>query len=160
MSRSHWRPSGGPEKNVNRAEAVARSATLPDQVGKATVAPTSAHLEPLRAVAQTAGASNSTLADRVSLLIEQSREVVAVQTNAVLTLRNWYIGQMIHVEVLGEQRATYGSKIGATLSHQLSWSHFKVLLRVEKPEARAFYIEQVVTPDLHSWWCFSFLSWR
>src|SRR5699024_1645012 len=85
---------------------------------------------------------------RVSLLIEQSREVVAVQTNAVLTLRNWHIGQMIHVEVLGEQRATYGSTIVATLSHQLRWSHFKVLLRVENAEARAFYIEQVVTAPL------------
>ena len=139
-----------------------------------------ADLAPLRAVAHAAGADGGALVDRVSRLIEQTRSFVAAQTNAALTLRNWYIGQMVHVEVLGEQRAAYGSKIvatlshqltnrygagfdrtslnrmvkfsqmfhedeiGATLSHQLSWSHFRLLLRVENPEAREFYIEQAV----------------
>lgn len=178
--------SGDVDKSMDRADALTAAATSSrDHVTKATVAPpTSVDLTPLRAAAQTAEASDGALVDRVSLLIEQSRAVVVVQANAVLTLRNWYIGQMIHVEVLGERRAAYGSKIvatlshqltsrfgagfdrtslnrmvkfsqmfaedeiGATLSHQLSWSHFKVLLRVERPEARAFYIEQAVTAHL------------
>ena len=107
-----------------------------------------ADLAPLRAVAHAAGADGGALVDRVSRLIEQTRSFVAAQTNAALTLRNWYIGQMVHVEVLGEQRAAYGSKIVATLSHQLSWSHFRLLLRVENPEAREFYIEQAVAARL------------
>jgi hypothetical protein len=128
----------------------------------------------LRDAIEAADSGSGMLFDRVSTLVEQTRAVVAAQANAALTLRNWYIGQMIRVEVLGEKRAEYGSKIVATLSHQLtsrfgsgfdrtslnrmvkfsqmfsedeisatlshrlSWSHFKVLLRVEKPEARAF----------------------
>lgn len=39
-------------------------------------------------------------------------------------------------------------EIVATLSQQLGWSHFKVLLPVRTPEARAFYIEQAVTARL------------
>lgn len=137
-----------------------------------------------RPVVQAADVGKGDLFDRVSLLIEQTHAVVATQANAALTLMNWHIGRMIHVEVLGERRAGYGSKIvaalshqltnrfgagfdrtnlnrmvkfsqvfsedqiGATLSHQLSWSHFKLLLRVGSPEARAFYIEQAVTARL------------
>lgn len=143
-----------------------------------------ADLAPLRAVVHAAGADGGALVDRVSRLIEQTRSFVAAQANAALTLRNWYIRQMVHVEVLDEQRAAYGSKIvatlshqltnrygagfdrtslnrmvkfsqmfredeiGATLSHQLSWSHFRLLLRVENPEAREFYIEQAVAARL------------
>lgn len=114
--------SGDVDKSMDRADALTSAATSSrDRVTKATVAPpTSVNLTPLRAAAQIAEASDGALVDRVSLLIDQSRAVVVVQANAVLTLRNWYIGQMIHVEVLGERRAAYGSKIVATLSHQLA----------------------------------------
>ena len=88
------------------------------------------------------------LLERISALIDQTRSYVAVQANTALTMRNWYIGRMIHVEMLGERRAAYGSQIVATLSHQLSWSHFKVLLRVESPAARAFYVEQAISARL------------
>ena len=60
------------------------------------------------------------LLERISALIDQTRSYVAVQANTALTMRNWYIGRMIHVEMLGERRAAYGSQIVATLSHQLS----------------------------------------
>ena len=39
-------------------------------------------------------------------------------------------------------------EIVATLSQQLSWSHFIVLLPVRTPEARAFYINQALTARL------------
>ncbi|GAB3923259.1 hypothetical protein GCM10011575_00820 [Microlunatus endophyticus] len=61
---------------------------------------------------------------------------------------NWHIGRMIDVEVLREGRAGYDQEIVATLSHQLSWSHFKDLLPVLTDEARQFYIDQAITARL------------
>lgn len=60
------------------------------------------------------------LVDRVSQLIEQTRATVATQANAALTLMNWHIGSMIHVDVLNKGRANYGREIVATLSQQLT----------------------------------------
>ncbi|HWV50330.1 MAG TPA: PDDEXK nuclease domain-containing protein [Microbacterium sp.] len=40
------------------------------------------------------------------------------------------------------------AEIVATLGRQLSWSHFKALLPVRTPEARAFYIEQATSARL------------
>ncbi|MGB4777761.1 PDDEXK nuclease domain-containing protein [Microbacterium sp.] len=88
------------------------------------------------------------LVERVSLLIEQTRATVATQANAALTLMNWHIGRMIDVEVLNGGRADYDREIVATLSPELGWSHFKVLLPVRTAEARAFYIEQATTARL------------
>ncbi|MHB9117086.1 MAG: DUF1016 N-terminal domain-containing protein [Burkholderiales bacterium] len=58
------------------------------------------------------------LAD-IRALIEQARQQTAVAVNAGLTLMYWRIGQRIHVEVLGGERAAYGEEIVATLSRQL-----------------------------------------
>jgi predicted nuclease of restriction endonuclease-like (RecB) superfamily len=77
-------------------------------------------LAPLTALTQAVQSSGGSLLDRVSTLIERARSFVASQANATLTLRNWYIGQMTHVEVLGEQRAGYAEEIVATLSPQLT----------------------------------------
>lgn len=124
------------------------------------------------------------LFEQVSVLIEQTRAVVAAQANAALTLMNWQIGYLIDVEVLQQQRADYAEEIVATLwrqltgrygrgfdraslyrmrqfaqifpdraivvslSQQLSWSHFKVLLPVYSEEARAFYIQQALDARL------------
>lgn len=88
------------------------------------------------------------LVDRISALIEQTRAVVANQFNSALTLMNWHIGRMIDADVLREERAGYGQEIVATLSHKLSWSHFKDLLPVRTDEARQFYIDQAVAARL------------
>ena len=53
-------------------------------------------------------------------LITQARERVAVGVNRELVLLYWDLGQRIHVEILGEERAEYGKRIVATLSQQLT----------------------------------------
>lgn len=53
-------------------------------------------------------------------LIEQARHTALMAVNASLTLMYWRIGQRIHKEVLGGQRASYGTEIVATLSRQLA----------------------------------------
>lgn len=60
----------------------------------------------------------SLLAD-IRALIEQARQQTAVAVNAGLTLMYWRIGQRIHAEVLGGERAAYGEQIVSTLSRQL-----------------------------------------
>nr|WP_274607042.1 PDDEXK nuclease domain-containing protein [Agrococcus sp. KRD186] len=53
-------------------------------------------------------------------MVEQTRGIVAMQTNSALTLMNWHIGHMIDVEVLKQKRAAYDQEIVATLSQQLT----------------------------------------
>jgi hypothetical protein len=62
-----------------------------------------------------------------------------------LTLLYWRICQRIHREVLGSERAAYGEQIVATLSRQLSWSHFSARLPLSQPFQREFYAE--MAPD-------------
>lgn len=79
-----------------------------------------ADLTPLRAIAESVSADGGELVDQVSALIDQAQAFAATQVNATLTLRNWYIGRMIDVEVLKEGRAGYDQEIVATLSPQLT----------------------------------------
>jgi len=117
------------------------------------------------------------LLNDIRTLIEQTRQQTASVVNAGLTLMYWRIGQRIHAEVLGGERATYGEQIVATLSRQLvveygrgfaeknlrhimrfaevfpdekivyalsrqlSWTHFRSLLYLDKPLQRDFYAE-------------------
>lgn len=62
--------------------------------------------------------SASLLAD-IRALIEQAQQQTVVAVNAGLTIMYWRIGQRIHAEVLGGERAAYGEQIVATLSRQL-----------------------------------------
>lgn len=64
--------------------------------------------------------SDGPLVERISALIEQTREVIAVQFNTATTLMNWRIGRMIDVDVLREARAGYDQEIVATLSPRLT----------------------------------------
>jgi hypothetical protein len=52
-------------------------------------------------------------------LISQARTRVAQAVNAGQVLLNWHIGQSLHTEILGEQRAEYGKQIVQTVSAQL-----------------------------------------
>jgi hypothetical protein len=108
------------------------------------------------------------LAD-IRALIAEARRQSTVAVNMGLTLLYWRIGQRIHREVLGSERAAYGEQIVvtvsrqlvvdygrgyseknlrrmvqfaevfpeqeivATLSRQLSWSHFSALLPSVSP---------------------------
>jgi len=56
-----------------------------------------------------------------------------------MTLLYWQIGSRIRQDILKEKRARYGKEIVATLSQQLSWSHFKEILPLKKPFQRDFY---------------------
>ncbi len=78
------------------------------------------------------------------MLIDQAQSFAAAQVNATLTLRNWYIGRMVDVAVLHEDRAGYDQGVVASLGRQVSWTHFKILLPVSSPEARAFYVKETI----------------
>lgn len=80
------------------------------------------------------------LAD-VQNMIEQTRAGVAQTVNAGMTSLYWRIGKRIQSEILQGQRADYGKEIVATLSRQLSWSHFSELLPLKEPLQREFYAE-------------------
>ena len=80
------------------------------------------------------------LAD-VRSMIEQTRGQVAQTVNAGMTLLYWKVGKRIQTEVLAGGRAEYGKAIVATLSRQLSWSHFRELLPLDQPFKREFYAE-------------------
>lgn len=53
-------------------------------------------------------------------LIDSARRRVAVAVNAELTLLYWHVGERIHREILGGQRAGYGDEVVAALARQLS----------------------------------------
>jgi predicted nuclease of restriction endonuclease-like (RecB) superfamily len=55
----------------------------------------------------------------IRLLIETSRQELAVTVNSSLTLLYWHIGQRIYNEVLQGERAGYGEQIIALLAKQL-----------------------------------------
>lgn len=59
-------------------------------------------------------------ASEIKLLIEQSRQQVAVAVNATLSMLYWQIGKRIKEEILQNKRAEYGKEIIATLSTQLT----------------------------------------
>ena len=59
------------------------------------------------------------LVDDLRQIINQTRNRVAVNVNAELTLMYWHIGERINREVLGNERAEYGKQIVATVSTQL-----------------------------------------
>ena len=79
-----------------------------------------ADLTPFQAIAESVSAEGGELVEQVSALIDQAQAFAAAQVNATLTLRNWYIGRLIDVEVLKEGRAGYDQEIVATLSPQLT----------------------------------------
>lgn len=73
-----------------------------------------------KATAATAVADTLGLLADLRQVIEQARQAAAVAVNAGLTLMHWHIGQRLHTEVLGGQRAGYGEEIVSTVSRQLT----------------------------------------
>ena len=117
------------------------------------------------------GTSADALHAELRTLIVNSRQRLAGAVNAELTRLYWHVGQRLRTEVLGgADRAKYGdqlikrvgeqlahefgrgmvqfavafpdTEIVATLSRQLSWSHFVNLLPLKTEPARQFYASQ------------------
>ena len=120
-------------------------------------------------------ATEQSLFNDLSKLIEQSQTQLVTQANSALTLLFWHIGNRINRDILQNKRAEYAKQIVstlstqlkahygrnfelrnlrrmlqfaeqfsdeqvvATLSKQLSWSHFVELLSVKALEAKLFY---------------------
>ena len=118
------------------------------QCGGAAARRSGADLTPLRVMAESVSAEGGELVEQVSALIDQTQAFAAAQVNATLTLRNWYIGRMIDVEVLKEGRAGYDEEIVATLSPKLSWSHFREIVALPHAEARSFYANEAAARNL------------
>ena len=78
-----------------------------------------ADLTPFRAIAESVSAEGGEFVEQVSALIDRAQTFAAVQTNATLILRNWYIGRSIDVAVLRAGRAVHDWELIASLARQL-----------------------------------------
>lgn len=86
-------------------------------------------------------AGNDRLFEDIRSLLEETRTSVATTVNTALTMMYWQIGKRINEELLSDERAEYGEAIVSTVSRQLSWSHFRELLPLEKLLQQEFYTE-------------------
>jgi predicted nuclease of restriction endonuclease-like (RecB) superfamily len=75
---------------------------------------------PVRRVASGEAAAPADLVERVSSLVREAREAIASYANATLTMTYWQVGALIDTEVLGGERADYGSQILVSLAHELT----------------------------------------
>lgn len=69
--------------------------------------------------------ADQSLYDKVSQLIEQTRQRVATEVNAELSFLYWSIGSMIQTEILKSKRAEYGENTISNLSEQLTKTYGK-----------------------------------
>lgn len=67
----------------------------------------------------------------VDVLIQNAKIRVASVANSEITVLFWHIGNRINHDILINERAEYGKQIVATLSRQLSWSHFVELIPIK-----------------------------
>lgn len=81
-------------------------------------------------------------------IIEQSKRTIAVYLNSTISMTYWNIGRYIakELEAIGGEK--YGSKIVATVSRQLSWSHFIELAEISDTTKRLFYQQMSI---LYHW---------
>lgn len=77
-------------------------------------------VRPVRRPSAGEAATPDDLVERVSSLVREARESIASYANATLTLTYWQVGSLIDSEVLGGERAGYGSQILASLAHELT----------------------------------------
>jgi hypothetical protein len=75
----------------------------------------------------------------ISQMIELGRNAIAAQANSAAIVTFWQVGKRVNDVVLQNSRAEYGKQIVATLSTQLSWSHFIELLPLGTNDARLYY---------------------
>lgn len=63
---------------------------------------------------------NKPLLEDIQQLINKSRQKVALDVNAELTILYWKIGHRINIEILQKNRAGYGQSIIENLSRNLT----------------------------------------
>jgi len=124
-------------------------------------------------------APTAPLFKELKTLIDSARQRATVAVNAELTLLYWQVGQRIHSQLLGGERAEYGQQVLLSLAQQLtsqygkgwgarnlanmvlfaelfpdgqilhalstklSWTHFRMLIAIDDPLKRDFYIQMV-----------------
>jgi hypothetical protein len=102
------------------------------------------------------------LFEEISDLIKEARQKAQVKVNSELVILYWNIGRVIKREILKNRRADYGysrsnlfrmvrlyevhqnKEIVATLSRQLSWSHFVEIVKFEDSLKREFYTQMCI----------------
>ncbi len=84
--------------------------------------------------------STQSLMQDLRHIVEQARSRVASKANYELSIMYWHIGNRINTEVLDNQRAEYGKQIVASVSRQLSWSHFIDVIPLKDGLQREFYL--------------------
>lgn len=77
-----------------------------------------------------------------------NQEIVATLARQLATRYGRSFSKANLYRMLQFAQAFPDAQIVATLSQQLSWSHFHALLPVRTPEARSFYVEQAVSARL------------
>lgn len=101
--------------------------------------------------------------DELRVMIDQTRESIAVTVNSKLTILYWHIGNRVRREILNSQRAEYGQQIVSTVSRQLMSYYGKGFsdknLRRMIHFGEAFPDEQIVSTLLRqlSWSHFTLL---
>lgn len=79
--------------------------------------------KPNQAVAKTVAQANQPAVNQlltdIRSVIAHARQQASTAVNAAQTYMYWHIGQRIHTELLGSERAPYGAQIVATVSRQL-----------------------------------------
>ena len=63
--------------------------------------------------------SDRILFANLSQLIEQSKQIIIVQANSVMTILFWNVGKRINEDILQNKRADYGKRIVAPAAQQL-----------------------------------------
>lgn len=64
--------------------------------------------------------NNDALLSDIRKLISTAQKRIATNVNTELTMLYWHIGRRIRMDILQEERATYGDEIVATLSQKLT----------------------------------------
>lgn len=90
---------------------------------------------------------NHNLFEQIKNLIDQTKNSVAIAVNSSMTMMYWHIGKLINDEILQNKRAGYGKEIVATVSQQLSWSHFLALLPLQVSLKIEFYAQMSIAQN-------------
>jgi predicted nuclease of restriction endonuclease-like (RecB) superfamily len=88
------------------------------------------------------------LFERVAAIIENRKNRAGALANREVTLMYWEVGRYVGSVLLDGERAMYGKRIVATLSQQLSWSHFQDILPLKTDEARMYYARDAAARKL------------
>ena len=98
-----------------------------------------------------AASTNTSLLSDVRLIVEQGLQTAYQGVNSVMVKTYWQVGRrIVEEEQQGEKRAEYGKQIITLLDLEiwhsrvpnLSWTHFRTMLRVTDDNARYWYMRE------------------